>query len=162
MSNNIIFRLFQEKDLNEVVEINKSSLPENYAAYFFMEIFFKFPEGFWVAEDTENNKIIGYCMWRVEKIFSNFSVSLRRLKIAHLISIAVIESYRRQKIGEQLFLNGMKAMRIHHQVQEYYLEVRVSNEPAIRLYEKNQFKRIKVIDSYYKDGENAFLLALKA
>ena len=54
----IRLRLFNEKDLDEVVEINRTCLPENYVPYFFMEIYYKCPEGFWVAEDIINNKLV--------------------------------------------------------------------------------------------------------
>ena len=39
-----------------------------------------------------------------------------------------------------------------------YLEVRVSNEPAIRLYEKLGYKKLGIIPFYYADGEDAFLM----
>jgi len=156
----IRLRLFNEKDLDEVVEINRTCLPENYVPYFFMEIYYKCPEGFWVAEDIINNKLVGYCMWRVEKTFSNFSRSFKRVKVAHLISIAVIEKYRRNKIGEQLLLTGIKSMKEKYNVQECYLEVRVTNYPAIKLYEKHNFVKVKILKNYYKDGEDAHLMAL--
>ncbi|MHA1310686.1 MAG: GNAT family N-acetyltransferase [Candidatus Helarchaeota archaeon] len=161
MSENIRLRLFNDNDLNGVVKVNRAALPENYASYFFLEVYYKFPQGFWVAENTRNGSIIGYCMWRVEKTFSNFAISLRRIKIAHLISIAVLEDFRRQKIGERLLKFGMDSMARFYQVQEYYLEVRISNTSAIKLYEKYNFKKIKVLKGYYKDGEDAYLMAYK-
>lgn len=157
-SNEIEFRRFQDTDLDDVVMVNRTCLPENYAPYFFMEIYYKYPEGFIVAQNIEGS-VVGYCMWRVEKSFSHFKVSLRRIKVAHLISIAVLEDYRRKTIGEQLFLNGIAAMRRTHGVQECYLEVRISNDPAIKMYQKHGFEKIKIIQGYYKDGEDANLMA---
>ncbi|MHA1270076.1 MAG: GNAT family N-acetyltransferase [Candidatus Helarchaeota archaeon] len=161
MNEDIILRLFTEKDLDDVVAVNRAALPENYASYFFMEIYYKHPHGFWVAEDKKTGSIIGYCMWRVEKSFSHFSSFLKRVKIAHLISIAVLEKFRRRNIGEQLLLSGMNSMKQFYQVQEYYLEVRITNFKAIKMYEKHNFKKLKVIKGYYKDGENAYLMAYK-
>jgi len=46
-----------------------------------------------------------------------------------------------------------------YDAKEVYLEVRVSNTPAIRLYEKLGFKIVKVLEGYYSDGENAYLMA---
>ena len=161
MSDEYIIRLFTEKDLDDVVKVNRNALPENYAPYFFMEIYYKYPQGFYVAEDTINGSIVGYCMWRVEKSFSHFSKSIRRIKISHLISIAVLEEHRRKNIGEKLLISGINSMRRYHQVREYYLEVRISNESAINMYEKHQFSKIKIINGYYKDGEDANLMAFK-
>ncbi|MCC6033023.1 MAG: ribosomal-protein-alanine acetyltransferase, partial [Desulfurococcaceae archaeon] len=36
---------------------------------------------------------------------------------------------------------------------------RVSNEPAIRLYEKLGFRKVQRIRFYYLDGEDAWLMA---
>ena len=42
--------------------------------------------------------------------------------------------------------------------KEAYLEVRVSNIPAISLYEKLGFRKESVINGYYRDGEAAYLM----
>jgi ribosomal-protein-alanine N-acetyltransferase len=81
------------------------------------------------------------------------------VKKGHVVSRAVLEGYRRKGIGESLMKKGMDSMRDDYGAKEVYLEVRVSNEPAIRLYEKLGFKKVKVIEGYYSDGENAYLMA---
>jgi [ribosomal protein S18]-alanine N-acetyltransferase len=45
--------------------------------------------------------------------------------------------------------------------QEFILEVRVSNTPAIGMYEKHQYTKIKTLEAYYRDGENAYMMALR-
>lgn len=49
-----------------------------------------------------------------------------------------------------------------YRVDEYYLEVRASNEAAVRLYEKLGFRSVRVLRGYYLDGEDAFLMARPA
>ena len=44
---------------------------------------------------------------------------------------------------------------------ESYLEVRTDNIPAIKLYESLGFDRIATLNTYYKDGRNAFLMSAK-
>ncbi len=44
---------------------------------------------------------------------------------------------------------------------EIYLEVRTSNLPAIALYEKLNFQSKSILKSYYRDGEDANLMALE-
>jgi len=42
---------------------------------------------------------------------------------------------------------------------EVYLEVRVSNEQAIRVYEKLGLETRSRLRGYYRDGEDAYLMA---
>jgi len=149
---------FREADLDQVTYINKVCLPENYPSFFFMSIHYKFPKSFLVAIH-EDRTLCGYCMWRIEKGLSNFA--LRWTKKAHLVSIAVLEGYRKQGIGETLLLKGMQSMKEEYGAQEFILEVRLSNTPAIGMYEKHQYTKIKTLDAYYRDGENAFMMALR-
>lgn len=81
------------------------------------------------------------------------------IKKGHVVSIAVLEEFRGQGIGRTLMLLGMEAMRKHYGAKEVYLEVRVTNTPAIRLYEKLGFVKVKRITGYYSDGEDAFVMA---
>ena len=44
---------------------------------------------------------------------------------------------------------------------EFYLEVRCSNTEAVRLYEKLGFAIKQQLNVYYRDGEDAFLMAIE-
>ena len=48
---------------------------------------------------------------------------------------------------------------IEYHANECYLEVRVSNSTAVNLYTKFGFKLTKTIKAYYRDGENAYVMA---
>lgn len=150
-------REFREGDLDDVVNINRACLPENYPSFFFMSIFYKFPKSFRVA--IQEDKVCGYCMWRIEKGLSNFA--LRWTKKAHLVSIAVLEKHRRYGIGEALLLKGMQSMKEDYDAPEFILEVRMSNTAAIAMYEKNGYKIVKTLEGYYRDGESAYMMALR-
>jgi len=148
---------FKEADIDQVMYINRVCLPENYPSFFFMSIHYKFPKSFLVA--IQEGTLCGYCMWRIEKGLSNFA--LRWTKKAHLVSIAVLDDYRRQGIGETLLLKGMQSMKEEYGAQEFILEVRVSNTSAIAMYEKHGYEKIKSLEGYYRDGENAHMMALR-
>jgi len=155
MTENHTIRLFEEKDLHQVVNINWTCLPENYDDSFFLELYYNFPKTFIVA--TIGEKIVGYLMCRVEIGFSEIK-RLGIVKKGHIVSIAVLPEYRNKGIGYALVtqaLNGVKA----YNVSEIYLEVRISNDVAINLYKKLEFKPIKTLNGYYKDGESAHLMA---
>lgn len=148
-------RTFQPEDLERVVYINRTCLPENYTPSFFMEHHRKYPEAFLVA--TIKSVVVGYVMSRVEWGLSYVSRGI--VKRGHIVSIAVLPEYRRMGIASELLEKAMKALREVYGCREVYLEVRVSNIPAISLYNKFGYRRVKTIKSYYLDGEDAYLMA---
>ena len=132
-------------------------LPENYPEGFFRTIFSEFPSGFLVAET--NGSIIGYTMSRIETGLSMFSI-FHRAKKGHTVSVAVIPGYRRKKVATQLIKESIEAMK-EYGANELYLEVRMSNITAVKLYESLDFKIVKELRHYYRDMEGAYLMAQK-
>ena len=150
-------RSFRPSDLSRVVHINQRCLPENYSNSFFMELYEKFPRTFVVAE-TEG-VIVGYVMCRIERDFS--SLSLRPFNITkkgHIISIAVLPEYRSKGVGSALVEEALEAMSVHYGAERCYLEVRVSNATALKLYGKLGFEVEKTLTGYYSDGEDAYIM----
>jgi len=145
-------------DLDAVIQVNEKELPEDYPYFFYKSILDNFPESFLVAQNYAG-KIIGYIMWRVEKAPS--LDSLRYANQGHLVSIAVSKEYRKRGAAKALLSNSMIAIK-KYKIQEYVLEVRVSNYNAIKLYEQFNFQIINIKKNYYRDGENAYYMTLKA
>lgn len=137
--------------------INLECLPENYSSYFYIDLHRRFPKTFLVAE--VEGEIQGYIMCRIERGFSKLH-TFRPMKLCHVVSIAVREPYRRRGIGTALMLEAMRNGRKEYGTGECYLEVRVTNEPAIRLYEKLGFVKVGKRRSYYLDGEDAWIMAI--
>ena len=143
-------------DIPEVVHINRVCLPENYPAYFFLQLHSNYSKAFLVAE--KDGKVVGYIMCRLEHGKSHFG--FRIIKRGHVVSIAVLPEHRKQGIGKNLMLNAEKALK-DYGAKEIILEVRVSNIPAINLYEKLEYEKVKVLKGYYSDGEDAYLMVKK-
>jgi ribosomal-protein-alanine N-acetyltransferase len=81
---------------------------------------------------------------------------------AHIVTIAVRESHRRRGIGELLLLEAIDLARERGQPL-VTLEVRVSNDPAISLYEKYGFEEVGLRPRYYSDNrEDAYILTANA
>jgi ribosomal-protein-alanine acetyltransferase len=76
---------------------------------------------------------------------------------AELHSIAVEPGLRRGGCGRRL-LAGFLAEARSRQARVVWLEVRLSNEAAIRLYESCGFRLTGWRPRYYSDGEDALLL----
>ncbi|HEU5461250.1 MAG TPA: N-acetyltransferase [Nitrososphaeraceae archaeon] len=150
-----VIRNCEEKDIPFVININMITLPEHYSDYFFSSILAELPEAFIVAEIK--NQIVGYIMCKIEFGFSNFR-KLGFVKKGHVVSVAVLEEHQGKGVGTALMLEGMKGV-IIRKSDEIYLEVRVSNESAVQLYKKLGFIIKSRLKSYYRDGEDAFLMA---
>ncbi|MDH7563460.1 MAG: ribosomal protein S18-alanine N-acetyltransferase [Candidatus Bathyarchaeota archaeon] len=156
MQNTFRLRGFQIEDLRRVTEINRECLPENYTDFFFIDLFRRFPEAFIVAE--EDGKIIGYIMCRVEVGLSNFGLG-GLVRKGHIVSVAVVPEHRRKGVAEAIVEKATENMKTRYGAKQCYLEVRVTNEPAISLYKKLGFEVIRTINGYYADGEDAYLMS---
>ncbi len=155
-SKTVTIRKAKKEDIPIVMYINKVSLPENYPEWFFEEHLERWGEAFYVAE--VGGKVVGYVMSRVE-FGAPYVVEGSIVKKGHIVSIAVLEGYRRRGIGRRLMENALRSLKEVYECKEVYLEVRVSNLPAIKLYEKLGFKKVRIIPMYYLDGEDAYLMA---
>ncbi|MFL6392711.1 MAG: ribosomal protein S18-alanine N-acetyltransferase [Nitrososphaeraceae archaeon] len=150
-------RRCEDRDLTSVVNINTVTLPEHYSDYFFESLLRELPEAFIVAEVDE--KVVGYIMCKIEFGFSNFR-KLGFVKKGHVVSVAVLDQHRGKGIGKALMLEGINGV-VSRKSDEIYLEVRISNTQAIRMYQKLGFQIKSRLRSYYRDGEDAYLMALE-
>ncbi|MFW9985800.1 MAG: ribosomal protein S18-alanine N-acetyltransferase [Candidatus Odinarchaeota archaeon] len=152
-----VVRKADPKDIPQIMKINLETLPENYPEYFFRDIYDRYAKAFYVAETQ--GKVIGYIMCRMEGGISNFG--LRWMRRGHIVSVAVLPDFRRQGLATELIKQSMKAMETDYNAKEIILEVRMTNLPAIQLYEKVGFHKIRILRSYYRNGEDAQLMAIK-
>ena len=144
------------EDLNEIISINLMCLREHYPDYFWRDHLQLWGKAFLVAE--HNNKVVGYVMTRVERSIGYVSRFFPK-KVGHVVSIAVLPEFRRRGIATALMKEAIKRLKEIYGVKEVYLEVRISNEPAIKLYEKLGFQKVRRLKYYYLDGEDAWVMA---
>jgi ribosomal-protein-alanine N-acetyltransferase len=153
----VIIRKFELKDMDQVIDINTQTLPENYPERFFRTIHAELPSAFQVCQIDRD--IVGYTMARIETGLSLYSI-FHRAKKGHTVSIAVRPTYRRKNIATKLLKESIAAM-IAHGATELFLEVRVSNTAAVNLYKNLGYEVLKEIRHYYRDHESAYLMAKK-
>jgi ribosomal-protein-alanine N-acetyltransferase len=79
---------------------------------------------------------------------------------AHIVTIATRGTHRRRGIGEAMLIAAIE-MAQDYDEPLVTLEVRVSNEPALKLYEKYGFKEVGRRYRYYSDNhEDAYILTI--
>ncbi len=141
---NIRFRKATLKDLDKIQRIERVSFRNPYPTYYTKALIESLSDVSIVAEI--NDRVVGYVFARVE-----FGA------VGHIITIAVDPAFRGLGIGKSLMIEALRLLR-ERGCRSVYLEVRVSNEPAINLYRKLGFVIKRRIRGYYKDGEDAFLM----
>ena len=144
-------------DLIPIMEVNLKTLPEHYSDYFYESLLAELPEAFLVGEI--GGKGVGYIMCKTEYGFSNFK-KLGFVKKGHVVSVAVLNEYRRRGIGKTLVEEAIKGVK-SKKCDELYLEVRCSNTEAVKLYENMGFFIKQRLKTYYRDGEDAYLMTIE-
>ena len=136
-------RRFQPPDFERVIGIEKEAFNE-YNPILFMAAYETFPDGFLVAE--KDGDVVGF--------LTTIATSLFDVKI---LSLAIDRRYQNKGFASMLMQSLFEVLRTKG-VLRILLEVRLSNLLAQRLYLSLGFNLVKVISSYYQDGEDAYLM----
>lgn len=95
-----------------------------------------------------HGQIVGYAgMWMV-------------VDEAHITNVAILPEYRGLGLAQRLILRLLSLAR-ERGMSRATLEVRVSNLPAQKLYEKFGFRPVSTRKRYYEDGEDALIMWLE-
>lgn len=135
-------RYFAVSDLRSVFDLACSALKERYTWTLFINLQSYWPEGFIVIEDL--GAIKGFIL----------GVMVSRMQ-ARILMLAVGENLRRKGYASLLFRQFCMEC-AKKGVRYLTLEVRRSNLPAIRFYEKMGFQITGEINRFYTDGEDAY------
>lgn len=123
------------------------------AASYFEEM--KNPASIMLRLVDDENGIIGFVIGRLV-----WGGELEPRLDAEIYNIAVTEQFQRRGCGQRLFDEFSKKCR-EKLVANLWLEVRASNQKAIRFYEKNGFERVQTRSSFYANPrENAHVMRL--
>ena len=141
----IYLRLMTEDDLDQACEMEKLYFQTPWSQTSFKAELATEYSGCFVLE--HNHKIIGYAVvWFIVDEF-------------HLANIAILEKYREKGIGIW-FIRNLMDLAIEKYCKYAYLEVRRSNIPAIRMYEKLGFTVFNIRKNYYTiEKEDALVMS---
>jgi ribosomal-protein-alanine N-acetyltransferase len=108
-------------------------------------------------QELENNRAAHYIVARWGEEIVGFAGIWLLVDEAHITTFATRRTWRRQGIGERLLL-ALLDLAIARGAHEATLEVRPSNAPARRLYEKYGFKVVGTRLRYYSDNNEDALI----
>ena len=138
-------RRLQMRDLNGIEEIERASYPTPWSRSMFIGEISK-PSSVCVgAFDPETDELAGYM------------IVSRYVDAWHVMNIAVAPEQRRRGVATML-LQRLFEVTAGDDRRGYTLEVRVSNEGAIALYERLGFKARGVRRGYYTDNREDALI----
>jgi len=146
MSNHRLeFRRLELRDLNEIELIERSSYATPWSRSMFAGELAKPSSLSLGAFDTESGELLGYL------------IISRYVDAWHVMNVAVAPEQRRRKIATML-LERLFDLTAGEDRRGYTLEVRVSNDVAIRLYERVGFKPHGIRRGYYTDNREDALI----
>ncbi|HYK96542.1 MAG TPA: ribosomal protein S18-alanine N-acetyltransferase [Candidatus Dormibacteraeota bacterium] len=104
------------------------------------------------------NRLASYVVARAGDVVVGFAGLWVMVDEAHVTTFAVDPGWRRRGVGERLLL-ALLDIAVSRGAREATLEVRLSNMPARRLYEKYGFRPVGIRPRYYSDnGEDALIM----
>ena len=140
----IIIRRMREADAEDVSKIEAEAFSRPWSKKGFLDAINQENTIFLIAE--ENEKILGYVGMYVS------------LDEGEITNVAVAPEARRQGVGQAL-IEKMKQEAETKSVTRIILEVRVSNDAAIRLYQRNGFVNCGIRKGFYDfPKEDAYIM----
>jgi ribosomal-protein-alanine N-acetyltransferase len=108
--------------------------------------------------ELETNRLATYLVARLDGRVVGYGGMWLMVDEAHVTTFAVDPDYRRRRIGERLLL-ALLDLASTRNAREATLEVRLSNLPARKLYEKYGFRPVGLRPRYYSDdNEDALIM----
>jgi [ribosomal protein S18]-alanine N-acetyltransferase len=144
-ANKVDFRRLELRDLNAIEVIERESYPTPWSRSMFAGELAKPSSISLGAFDPETDDLLGYL------------IISRYVDAWHVMNLAVAPKYRRRRIAAGL-LDRLFELTANEGRRGYTLEVRVSNDIAIRLYEQAGFKARGIRRGYYTDNREDALI----
>ena len=137
-----IIRVATAADVAAVHRIEVGSYPDPWPRSIFFLMRGRAPELFLVAE--ADGELVGYAIGEVERT--------KGKRVGHLMNIAVAEAWRRKGLATRL-LDEIEGRFKERYADVAYLEVRLGNTPAQRLYAGRGYSVVGRLPGYYRDED---------
>ena len=129
-----VYRYMRKSDIEIILDIERSSNSYPWTKKNFLDC-------------LEKNY---YCLVQeIQNEVSGFAIQSIAIDESHLLNIGVKKNYRRKGFGEEILNQIILSSKVMG-CKKIFLEVRISNIRAIKLYEKKGFRNIDIRKNYYK------------
>lgn len=138
-----MLRRYEKKDIDGIINIENTVLGSSLGYDYYLK-------------DLTNDLAYHYVYIIDDKIIGFISTICDGYSL-EILNFAIIKEYQNQGYGKKILssiLNDFSARGVVNMI----LEVRKSNEKAIKLYEKLGFRTIRIRKNYYKDLEDALFM----
>lgn len=135
-----MLRPYRIDDIDRIVEIENNTLDHSLGIDFYT--------------NDLNNPFAKHYVYEIDEKIVGFISSYFDGEIIEILNFCVDNIFQSQGYGSKMlsaFFNQFEA-------NSSILEVRVSNERAIHVYEKFGFKTIRIRKEYYSNGEDALFM----
>lgn len=136
-------RPYRPTDLETLYQIDQACFPKGIAyGHTEMRIYLHSPGAHCLLAD-------------VAGITAGFILTERSRRLAHIITLDVLERHRRQKIGS-LLLAASEQDAASHGATRIVLETATNNQAAIAFWHKHGYREFGTAENYYGRGLDAF------
>ncbi len=141
----VTIRQADRNDVEAIYSIEKLCFPDPWSREALIYELEENPRAFYIVAELDE-KVVGYAgMWWV-------------VDEGHITNVAVMPGYRNRRIGQGI-IDVLIEFTSEKGIRHHTLEVRRSNEAAIRLYEKSGFRTEGIRKGYYlNNGEDALIM----
>ena len=136
----MIIRQASVRDVDDIYEIERLCFPDPWSKDAMIYELESNPRAFYIVAELEG-QVAGYAgLWRIGDE-------------GHITNVAVKPGFRNRRIAQGI-MEVMIDFTTQQGIMHHTLEVRRSNEPAIKLYEKFGFRIEGVREGYYQSPDN--------
>jgi len=136
-------KIANKEDINELLNIEEALFTNDSSALSKASFSYHLKKNI-IYKIEVDKKIVAYTLW------------LKRKNYYRLYSLAILKQFQGKGLGKSLLEFSLDNL----EKDIFELEVRVGNLPAIKLYEKFGFIKIKILESFY-DDEDGVKMRLK-
>ena len=137
---------FDPKKVERMTSLVKENFKKDYSKDLFFEMASLFPDKYLTVIDGD--VLVGFLMG-----------ALTSPKEARILIFVVDKEHRNMGVGTKMLSTFVDRCRAKG-TKRIRLEVKTTNEDAIRLYKKFGFKAVRILPRYYRDHSNGYMMYL--